>query len=49
MIKLQYGVGMQIIALVFFTNQIADNYYPIICIFSRNFSWVDKSNTQLSL
>jgi len=48
MIKLQYGVGMQIIAPVFFTNQIADNYYFPICIFSRNIGRVDKYIIQLS-
>jgi hypothetical protein len=35
MIKMQYGVGMQIIAPVFFTNQIADDQYFIIYSFPK--------------
>jgi len=35
MIKMQYGVGMQIIASVFFTNQIADDQYFIIYSFPK--------------
>jgi len=49
MIKMQYGVGMQIIAPAFFTNLIADDHHPIICSFIRNFNWKDKYNIQQSL
>ena len=35
MIKMQYGVGMQIIAPVFFTDQIADDHYFIIYSFPK--------------
>ena len=47
MIKMQYGVGMQIIASVFFTNQIADDHYFIIYSFPKILSngrlnkWID--------
>jgi len=49
MIKMQYDVGMQIIAPAFFTDRIADDHHPIICSLIRNFDWMDKCNLKLSL
>ena len=44
MIKMQYGVGMQNIAPVFFTNQIADGHYLIIYSFPKIFDSIDRIN-----
>jgi len=42
MVKMQYGVGMQIIAPAFFTDRIVDDHPPITWSLIRNFDLMNK-------
>jgi hypothetical protein len=42
MIKMQYDVGMQIIAPAFFTDRIAHDHHHITWSLIRNFDLMDK-------